>query len=245
MADNDDRKVTLAVADDKGVPTLQSLNEILRQLQMDIYKLEGRLGEATVRDDLKVMGRQTWSGQSTQAGVADAGVIYFDKGLNVFRASEDGGSMVNLIAATPVTHTYHKARVTTVGTQNIADATNTVVDFTDESGASNCYDVGSLHDNAVNPSRLTIVQAGYYHIGTGVIWSDNPNGYRRVDILKNGVSQQYNSMPFAATAITTSNHQVTTQLSLVAGDYIQVQVSQSSTVTLAITNAWFWIHELP
>lgn len=108
MADNDDRSVLQVTGDSEGKPSLQSLNEVLRQIQMNSHKQEGRLGESTIRDDLRVMGKETWEMATTQTGEAGSGVVYFDQTLGKFRVSENGAVMVNLI-------TNPKAIVVTIG----------------------------------------------------------------------------------------------------------------------------------
>lgn len=99
MAENDNRSVLQVTPDAKGAPSLQSLNEILRQLQMNSHKLEGRLGETTLRDDLKVMGALTipQRGETPEVSPDGEGRIYFDQDELIFKASEDGGSYVDLI----------------------------------------------------------------------------------------------------------------------------------------------------
>lgn len=108
MADNDDRKIPLITSGTDSI-SLQSLNETIRQLYMNVYKLEGRLGEATVRDDLRVLGKQTWVGQDAQVGESGSGVIYYDAALAKFMASQNGGTMQDLLPLIPTpTNVYHK-----------------------------------------------------------------------------------------------------------------------------------------
>lgn len=138
MAENDNRSILQVTPDAKGAPSLQSLNEILRQLQMNSHKLEGRLGEATVRDDLEVMGTLSLpSRTATPALSADGeGKIYFDKDELIFKASEDGGSYVDLIGG---------------GTTNFADLT-----------VYNVKNYGAIGDGIVNDTaaiNLTITAA--------------------------------------------------------------------------------------
>jgi hypothetical protein len=71
---------------------------------MNSHKLEGRLGEATIRDDLRVMGKQTLEAQGTQYGETSSGVIYFDRNEAKLKASEDGGEMVDLISTSTPTY---------------------------------------------------------------------------------------------------------------------------------------------
>src|SRR5260221_6009821 len=97
MAAGDDRSILQVVADDKGATKLLYLNEVLRQVQESVNALEGRLGEITLRDSLRLMGKETWVGQATQTGESGSGVIYYDTLLAKLRASENGGAMVNLI----------------------------------------------------------------------------------------------------------------------------------------------------
>lgn len=103
MAENDNRSVLQVTADADGKPSLQSLNEILRQIQMNSHKIEGRLGEATVRDDLEVMGALTVPVRTLPPTISEIGEgkIYFDNSERQFKASENGGPYVDLIGGAP------------------------------------------------------------------------------------------------------------------------------------------------
>lgn len=47
------------------------------------------------------------------------------------------------------------------------------------------YDVGGYHDNAVNPSRLTVPAAGWYLVHVRSSWAANGVGWRYLEIRKN------------------------------------------------------------
>lgn len=112
MADNDNRSVLQVTADKDGKPSLQSLNEVLRQIQMNSHKVEGRLGEVTLRDDTRVMGKVSMEEQAAQLGESGTGVIYFDREEGVLKASEDGRAMVDLIAGDAL---LQRLTATTIG----------------------------------------------------------------------------------------------------------------------------------
>lgn len=110
MAVNDDRRVWQVDGDAKGTPSLPSLNEALRQLAESIYKLEGRVGAVTLRDDLILPGQITVAGrvnsnnEATPPDVSatDGGTLYFDRASEKFRVSENGGAFGNLLYTHPV-----------------------------------------------------------------------------------------------------------------------------------------------
>lgn len=110
MAVNDDRRVWQVDGDAKGTPSLPSLNEALRQLAESIYKLEGRVGAVTLRDDLILPGQITVAGrvnsnnEATPPDVSatDGGTLYFDRASEKFKVSENAGAYGNLLYTHPV-----------------------------------------------------------------------------------------------------------------------------------------------
>jgi len=67
--------------------------------------------------------------------------------------------------------------------QSISNNTNTGINFNNE-----VYDVGSMHDNAVNNNRITIPAngAGLYSFSAQVTFEASLTGRREVSIYKNG-----------------------------------------------------------
>lgn len=109
MAQGDARRIPTITADSEGKPDLNSVQEAVRQLAENIYKIEGRVGEVTLRDDLRVMGGFTLparvSGTNSEfttpsTSATHEGRIYFDGSLNKFRVSESTGAYTNLVGIT-------------------------------------------------------------------------------------------------------------------------------------------------
>lgn len=108
--------------------------------------------------------------------------------------------------------------------QSIANNTPTLINFQNE-----IYDVGSLHDTAVNNTRITIPVggAGLYLIHCMVDFDNNNTGRREVAIYKNGsamaVSKEFAPDATQDTVLSLSLHDQANQ-----NDYYEVQVFQSS-----------------
>ena len=109
--------------------------------------------------------------------------------------------------------------------QSINDSSITVISFTSES-----YDTSAIHDNSTNPSRLT-VPAGVTRVKliTQVEFAGNASGYRSIFIYKNGGSYQGEPQVVVAPQATANRIQaVSAALTVVAGDYFEVNVYQTS-----------------
>lgn len=127
--------------------------------------------------------------------------------------------------------TQYRCRVSKSSNQAIADATNTAITFTTEE-----YDVGEMHDSAANTSRITVPSdgAGGYLIQAGGAWESNVNGTRRVAIYKNGVAVDGGDQHLPGNVTKLS---ATTLVSAVPGDYFELIVAQTSTVSLNFSTA--------
>lgn len=108
--------------------------------------------------------------------------------------------------------------------QNIGNSATTALNFNTET-----YDVGTMHDVAVNTNRITVPAsgAGIYVIDAQVTFAANVTGRREVYIFKNGsqiaeVKEPTNS----ATEETTL--QISCHDNAAAADYYEVQVFQNS-----------------
>lgn len=124
--------------------------------------------------------------------------------------------------------------------QTISDSTITTLAFANES-----FDVGTLHDNATNNSRITIQAGG--DVGGWLVSAqvcfDNPSvvGDRTVHLFKNGSQVASASFP-AATGVTVVPI-VWVDSIPTAGDYYEVKVRQDSGGDLDVTGTssltWF------
>ena len=81
-----------------------------------------------------------------------------------------------------------------------------------------------MHDNVINNSRITIKTAGKYHFSCYGAWTNNTNGARVIDLLKNGTSMA------AVQYLPTGKSQNTVSFvgDFAVNDYVEVQVTQDS-----------------
>lgn len=112
--------------------------------------------------------------------------------------------------------------------QAIPNATWTAVAF--DASSAELYDTDSIHDPTSSSSRFTIKTPGLYSIAASVDWNANGTGIRFVEIRKNGLAlSEMADYSVAGNATAGANRmQVTTQLILAAGDYIELMVHQTS-----------------
>lgn len=112
--------------------------------------------------------------------------------------------------------------------QTIAHATLTAMSMGAES-----YDVGNLHDNGVNPSRITVAtgNTGLYIFNAQATFDANATGYRTLAIYKNGskVCETKEFSPNAAQQTTLNLHY---QDEAAVNDYYEAFVYQTSTGNL-------------
>ena len=119
------------------------------------------------------------------------------------------------------------ARVTLSTTQSIPDSTMAAVSFDTET-----RDVGSMHDNVTNPTRITIVSDGTYSISGSIRWPLNATGYRYLQITKNGANVAVDSRNAVSGNVTVQA--ISTTVYLVAGQYIEMSGYQTSGTSLAV-----------
>lgn len=121
-----------------------------------------------------------------------------------------------------------RARVYHSVDQNVTTATLTTVAFNSER-----YDTGTIHDNSTNNSRLTCKEPGTYSIGASVSFSGNGTGMRILAIYRNGTRiASHVGVPVTGDA---TDLTIVTQYDLVATDYVEVKVYQTSGGTLQIS----------
>lgn len=144
---------------------------------------------------------------------------------------------------------------TFVGVRAYAGATTTVNDQTWTSIALNSerFDTNGFHDTSTNNSRLTVPtgQDGYYLIGGNGELAGNTTGWRAMRIFLNGatricdVSVNANANGSAPSA----RLLVVSLYSLVATDYVELQLWQNSGGSIATQNAAnsnceFWMYKV-
>ena len=129
--------------------------------------------------------------------------------------------------ATPAAASFVGCLATISGTQTISNATQTKKTFT----GTDIFDTDGFHDPASNDTRITIPAGlgGYYLISAKSTWNNSTNGRRIIYITKNNGAALTSSEGFSTatnTVYPTSNTQVVANLS--AGDYVEVEIYQSS-----------------
>ena len=143
-----------------------------------------------------------------------AGTAQIIGGLSAPSTIKTPGACVNLSAAV-----------------SIPNATPTVVLFD-----GSVWDNDAMTNISVDPTKIICVTSGVYAINFSAGFADNSTGIRYIRIALNGVSVPGgNTIPAASvsgTYISTSSI-----YNLAAGDYIQGEVYQSSTVALNLNSA--------
>jgi hypothetical protein len=128
--------------------------------------------------------------------------------------------------ATPAGSAFVGCRITQAvgGNQSIANSTFTDITFDDET-----YDTDAFHDNVTNNARITIPsgKGGKYQLNGHVEFgASNTTGTRNIRILKN------NTDTITITRMPSPNGDCNTEVNTVAilnaGDYITLQVFQTS-----------------
>jgi hypothetical protein len=138
------------------------------------------------------------------------------------RANSVGGSEVTngSLATSELSHAIPAARVTRTSAQSIPDSLNTSLAFDQER-----YDAAGVHDNATNNSRLTAPVTGIYAVTAQFTWGGSAGaGSRFAGVMKNGSTLIARSQELAGD----DDENITTQVLLAAGDYVEVQVLQTS-----------------
>lgn len=108
--------------------------------------------------------------------------------------------------------------------QSISNATNTIVTFDSED-----YDTNNFHSTVTNTSRLTVPSglAGKYLVNANIVFNNNATGIRILYFMKNGSNNCTPSLQNASSSLGTylTGSGV---FNLAVGDYIEIQVYQSS-----------------
>lgn len=118
-------------------------------------------------------------------------------------------------------------------TQTLTTATITVLTFDTEN-----WDTDGMHSTSSNTSRLVVVTTGLYACNFGVTFATNATSWRYLNIRKNaaGASGGGTSVYQGFTSgLAVSNNNITASfdVSLNAGDYLEVFASQNSGGNLA------------
>lgn len=124
-----------------------------------------------------------------------------------------------------------RAQLRQIVAQNVAINTWDVVTFTAED-----HDSHSGHSNVTNTSRYTAPISGVYEVAGSTWWAANSTGVRLTRWHKNGVALVGSGLEFDAVANgggQTGYPARTMQVSLVAGEYVELAVFQNAASPLA------------
>lgn len=133
-----------------------------------------------------------------------------------------------------------RASVYRTTTQSLTDAADTTIGFNAET-----TDIGAMHDNATNNSRITIPTGGdgTYVLSTGIECAANATGLRQIQFLKNGATVLGYDNRLSVGASVPTRVTLVAQADLVATDYVEVRVYQDSGGALntgsGATTVWF------
>lgn len=129
---------------------------------------------------------------------------------------------LNLLADRPF------ARLIQTTAQSIANNTLATIQFNNETLDSN-----GGHDNTTNNTRYTFQRAGKYFIAGTAVFVANATGYRAASWMLNGihVSGSEGSIP-AVNGVPTAVHAQTTEINVVAGDFLELRAVQTSGAAL-------------
>lgn len=133
-----------------------------------------------------------------------------------------------------------RARATKASAQSIADSSGTTVDLDTED-----YDHGNLYDpSGANPTRITIGEDGTYEVGCSTNWQSNSTGYRFAGVFPNGLADAIASD--RRPGLNQSEQSPSNRVELVAGDYVEMIVSQTSGGALNLRatddSPMLWVH---
>ncbi len=119
--------------------------------------------------------------------------------------------------------TLPAVRATNSSSEDIASGARTSLTFD-----TNDYDNSGMHSTSTNTTRLTAPISGIYEISGDVFWTISSTGSRAVFIVKNGsVFVAVSQIPVNSASEDTGQ-EVSTQVNLNAGDYVELTVQQDS-----------------
>ncbi len=95
------------------------------------------------------------------------------------------------------------------------------------------FDTDSIHDNAVNNSRLTCNTAGVYIITTQIQWETAAAGRRWLFLRLNGITNLGRSQVSPVASLETTQ-ELATIARLAVTDYVEMQVTQNTGIPLNI-----------
>jgi hypothetical protein len=120
-------------------------------------------------------------------------------------------------------------RATAAGSLNVPTTTETLISFDAED-----FDTDGMHDTAVNNTRFVAKTPGLYRFTATHVWGATSGGYREAYFKKNGVT--LGSLGATDNTPPTTNfwQQVTAEIMLAAGDYVELTLWQNSGGTATV-----------
>jgi hypothetical protein len=152
-------------------------------------------------------------------------------------------NQIEISASGGGTPTFSGALVTRDAVQSISNETTTLISWNTET-----FDTDAYHDNSTNPSRFTAPATGYYAVGCNIDWASGGSAGNRIAwLIKNGATTGI----FGNTTVVSNNqvrYNLNTIVQLTAGDYVEVNVYQSSGGSLNLSHSdnalAFWIQRI-
>lgn len=135
-----------------------------------------------------------------------------------------------------------RCRLTKSATQSIPNTTTTAITFDVED-----FDDGGMHSTTTNTSRITVPTggAGTYLVGAHVEFAQNATGVRTLLITVNGTATQTTVRDNSPSGSSATRLACSSLVALVAGDYVEVLVVQTSGGNLNVAascNLWaIWV----
>lgn len=165
---------------------------------------------------------------NSPAGSGGSGIVVYDDSVYKITGSVvsfDNGLSVD-VTGTSAFVNYRDIGARVYGdTLIVTGSANIIVPFTGE--AWDTDNMHSLTGTTLN-TRLTINTPGKYLLIAQAEWAANATGARQLWLLKNGTKQLSRVTQDNVTASNAVRHEVMTIEDMVIGDYVQVQVFQSS-----------------
>jgi hypothetical protein len=187
-------------------------------------------GSNTVFSD-DITDNQVYSADVRNDALSGGGLAAVDLRANSVGSSElTNGSL----GTGELSHSIPATRVTHSSAQSIPDFPPAATLAFD----TERYDTASMHDNATNNSRLTAPVNGIYAVTAEVDWTPDATGTRELTLMKNGSTfiadddREGISVVFGG-----QSQSVTAQVRLVAGDFVEVGVLQTSGGSLNVMSA--------
>jgi hypothetical protein len=168
-------------------------------------------------------------GSAIGTAIAQEGMLTYLEDTDAFEYW-DGSAFTGLVP--PATPSF-------VGFQANSTATSTTTSaWTTLAFPTEVYDTNTFHDNVTNNSRVTIPSGfgGYYQVSGQVVFPSNATGVRAIRLGINNTSEM--ELPqYGAIAQVTRTPFIGT-INLTAGDFVTLDVIQTSGVTLTINANW-------